>query len=266
MTAINTLKERVDYYINLNNPELMRKLPVIIVINGRSFKKTTSLLQKPFCPIFSEAMCAVMIKLAQEVDGCSFVYSFSDEIVLVARNDQTTETGAWYNNKIQKIASVSASIATYEFNRISKMNGMQVFGDPIFHSQTFTVPTIMEAINVLISKQQQAFHNALSMACFYELIKKHSPDIVQQTLIEKSPQAKAEILLEECNIDINSYPLPFRRGCATYRVPRVVSTVEGEEIKNKLTVDMELPLFSKNHEFLQSIIKSGRDILRARNE
>jgi len=264
MTALNTLRERVESFSDLADTKLMPKLPVIVMLNGRSFKKTTSLLQKPFCPIFAEAMCAVMIKLAQEIDGTTFVYSFNDEIVLVARNDQTVETGAWYNNRIQKIVSIAASIATYEFNRIAKINGMQIFADPIFSAQTFVTPNVTEAINVLIAKQQQAFHNALSMACFYELIKKHTPEVVQQTLAEKSPQAKAEILFEECNIDFNSFPLPFRRGFACYRVPRVISTAEGEEIRNKLTIDMDIPLFTKNHEFLGNIFRAGRDIFRVR--
>jgi tRNA(His) 5'-end guanylyltransferase len=264
MTALSTLRERVESYSDLTDQKLMRKLPIIVVLNGRSFKKTTSLLTKPFCPVFAEAMCAVMIKLSQEIDGTTFAYSFNDEIVLVVRNDQTPETGAWYDNRIQKIVSVSASIATFEFNRIAKINEMQTLGDPIFSAQTFTVPNITEAINVLVAKQQQAFHTALSMACFYELLKNHSPETVQQTLSEKSPQAKAEILFEECNIDFNNYPLPFRRGFACYRVPRVINTAEGEEIKNKLTIDMEIPLFTKNHDFLGQIFKSGRDIFRVR--
>ena len=264
MAALNTLKERIEEYSNSTNFKLLKRLPIIVTLNGRSFKKTTSLLDKPFCPIFAEAMCGVMIKLSQEIDGTIFAYSFNDEIVLIARNDQTLDTQPWYDNRIQKIVSVAASIATYEFNRIAKLNGMQIFGDPIFSASTFVVPNMMEAINLLIQKQNQAFHIALSMACFYELIKKHKPETVEQTLIEKSSQAKAEILFENCGIDINTLPQPFRRGFACYRAPKIINIDGDEKIKNKLTIDMELPIFAQDHEFLGTIFKSGRDIIRAK--
>lgn len=263
MSVINTLKERVEYYENLVNPGLLKKLPLIITLNGRSFKKVTSLLPKPFSSDFIELMCGTMIKLSQEIDGTVFAYSFNDEIVLVSRNDQSRETSAWYDNNVQKIVSATAAIATLEFNRLAKMNGVELFGDPVFTAKTFVVPNITEAINVLVAKQQQAFHTALYMACFYELVKNHSPDTVRQTLHEKSPQEKAELLFEQCGIDFNNYPLPFKRGMASYRIPKVIPGVD--QVKNKLSVDMEIPIFTRDHDFLGNIFNSGRDIFRARD-
>lgn len=260
MSVINTLRERIEDYQEVADTKLLKRLPVIIMLNGRSFKKTTSFLAKPFAPEFIELMCATMIKLSHEVDGTVFSYSFNDEIIIVCRNDQNPDTDAWYDNRVQKIASASAAIATLEFNRIANLNNVQLFGDPIFTSKTFVVPNITEAINVLIAKQQQAFHTSLHMACFYELLKKYDPETVKQTLTEKSPAAKAELLFEETGIEFNNYPLPFKRGIAAYRVPQLA----GEEIKNKLTIDMEIPLFTKDHDFLAGIFKSGRDIIRVK--
>lgn len=264
MSVINTLRERIESYEELTDTRMMKKLPIIVVVNGRSFKKITSLLVKPFSSDFMELMCSTMIRLCQEIDGTTFAYSFNDEIVIVSRNDQNPDTDAWYDNRVQKIASVASAIATLEFNRIAKTNGVQLFGDPVFTAKTFTVPSISEAMNVLIAKQQQAFHTSLSSACFYELIKKHDLETVKQTLNEKSAQAKIEILSDICNIDFNSYALPFRRGIATYRAPRMVSTQSGEEIRNKLTIDMDIPLFTKDQEFLGNIFRTGRDIFRAK--
>lgn len=258
MSAISTLRERIESYEDLTDVKLLKKLPVIIVLNGRSFKKSTSLLEKPFSAQFMELMCATIIKLSQEIDGTNFVYSFNDEIIIVLRNDQGLNTEAWCNNKIQKIVSTSSSIATLEFNRIAKINNVQLFGDPIFIAHTFVVPNINEAINLLVSKQQQAFHISLYMACFYELLKKYDVETVKQTLIEKNASAKMDLLLEETGIEFNTYPIPFRRGIAAYRTPTLMS----DEIKHKLTINMDVPLFSKEHEFLTSIFKSGKDIVR----
>lgn len=261
MSVINTLQERISSYEELTNYKLIKKLPVITILNGRSFKKNTSLLEKPFSSQFIELMCATIIKLAQEIDGISFIYSFNDEIVIVSRNDRHLDTNAWCDNNIQKMVSLSASVATLEFNKIAKNNIVELLGDPIFTSKTFVVPNIVEAINTLISKQQQCFYTSLHMACFYELLKKYDIETVKQTLLEKNAAAKAEILFEECGIEYNKYPLSFKRGIACYRIPKVIN---GEEIKNKLTIDMEIPIFTKDHNFLSTIFKNGHYIFKGK--
>jgi|SRR5271166_614417 len=255
MAVIQTLKDRIKSYEELSDYKLLPKVPVVIVLNGRSFRKVSSLLPKPFGGAFTELMVATCIKLAQEIDGTAFIYSFNDEIVIIARNDRSIDTNCWYDNRIQKVASAAASIATLEFNRVAKSNGIPLFGDPIFTSSVFAVPTITEAINVLLSKQQEAFYISLYNACFYELLKKHTVDTVRQTLSEKTAQAKADILLEKCGIDFDLYDLQFRRGFACYRQPQGILTERGEEIQNKLLVNMELPLFVKQPEFLSGILK-----------
>lgn len=262
MTAINTLRERIESYEDSTDYKLLKKLPIITIVNGRAFQKATSLLEKPFSSDFIELMCATMIKLCHEMDGAVFAYSFNDEIVIVSRNDQNLGTEAWYDNRIQKIVSAAASIATLEFNKRAGVNKIQLFGDPIFTAKSFVVPNVVEAINVLVAKQQQAFHIAISMASFHELLKKHSLDIVKQSLAEKTASEKAELLFDECGIDFNSFPLPFRRGFACYRAPKL----HGEEIKNKLTIDMEIPIFTKDHDFLANIFRSGKDIFRAKRD
>jgi tRNA(His) 5'-end guanylyltransferase len=71
-------------------------------------------------------------------------------------------------------------------------------------------------------------------------------------------------LFSECEIDFNNFPVPFRRGIACYRAPKIINMGGDEKIKNKLTIDMELPLFTKDHEFLGNLFKYGRDIIRSK--
>jgi tRNA(His) guanylyltransferase len=262
---IYTLKDRIASYEALTDFRLMKGLPIIIVLNGRSFRKTTSLLNKPFANEFLELMCACMLKLAAEVDGTIFVYSFNDEIILVAKNDQALETQAWYDNRIQKIVSAAASIATYEFSKMAKANNYNILGDPIFTANTFTVLNTIEAMNVLIAKQQQAQHKALYNACYYELLKKHDPNTVKQSIDNKTAQEKADMLFEVCGIDYNDYNTSYRRGVACFRAPKVINTSSGEEIRNKLVIETSLPIFSKEPELLENIFKGGKDIIRDRS-
>ena len=257
MSVIHTLRDRIEEYDLTSDYYLTRRLPVIIILNGRSFKKITSLLPKPFSSDFLEAMCGVVIKLMSEIDGSVFGYSFNDEIVLIAQNDQTHSSEAWFDNRIQKIVSAAASIATLEFNRLVRINNIELFGDATFTARTFVVPNISETINMLIAKQQECLYSSVSLAAFYELLKKHDVETVRETIKEKSAHEKAEILFNECGISFEkSYPLPFRRGVAAFRKEKEMSIDGVAQIKKKLIIEMDLPIFTKDRQFLENIFNN----------
>jgi tRNA(His) 5'-end guanylyltransferase len=259
-----SLTDRINSYQDLSDYQLMKRLPIVIVLNGRSFSKLSSLVDKPFSPDFMELMIASMVKLCQEVDGVVFAFTFNDQIIVALRNDQTSTTEAWYNNKIQAMVSVSSSLATLEFNKVKDTKDIKLLGDAVFTAKAFVVPSIMELTNTIIHMQQSCFHTALSQACFYELLKRHPADTVKQMLAGKTPKEKSEILYEECKVDFNSYPLPFKRGVGAYRSPKF--NPKSKEIKHKLIINDELPLFSHEKDWLFSIFKSGADILRLDNK
>ena len=79
------LKDRVESYQDQTDYKLLNKLPIVIIINGRSFNKVTSLLDKPYSDKFSECMLATTLKVCSEVEGAVFAYQHNDEIVVVAR-------------------------------------------------------------------------------------------------------------------------------------------------------------------------------------
>jgi len=253
--AIDSLKDRVFAYEDISDYKLTRKLPVIINLNGRGFRKTTSLMKKPFSKEFIEIMGQTLVRLASEIEGAVLLYSFNDEINIVCRNDQNIETEAWYDNNIQKIVSATASIASISFFASSQLEGIKLLGEPIFLAKTFILPSLTETINYLIAKQHQASHTAISMACFYELLKKHNVDKVLKIMKNLTIDEKYDLLIKECDIDLNSYPLAFWRGIACYRAPKLIKTQFGDEMKNKLTINDELPFFNKDHSFLFDILK-----------
>lgn len=258
----SSLKERMSSYEDLTDFKLMNKLPVIITINGRGFKKTTSLMAKPYSLDFMNAMCSLMVKLFQEIDGSVLGYCFNDEIVLILKNDQNQLTMPWHNNNIQKISSSSASMATIEFVKILKEYNLNMLGDAVFTSQVFTVPNIMEAINIMIYKQQCSYNIALYLTCFYELIKKYEPSKVKALLLNKSVNERLNLLSEISNIDFNNLSLQYRMGALSYRIPKVVETQGGSEIKNKIIIDDKLSLFSKDYELIKNILTNGKSIIK----
>jgi tRNA(His) 5'-end guanylyltransferase len=101
------------------------------------------------------------------------------------------------------------------------------------------------------------------MACMYELGKKFDLSTIKQALNEKSVSQKLDILSKQCGISFDDYPSAFKRGCAVYRIQKVIESEEGfEKIRNKLSVDIDLPNFAREPEFLEGIITFGRDIIR----
>jgi len=253
------LKDRIESYQDQTDFKLLNKLPVIIAINGRSFNKMTSLLDKPYSDKFSECMLATTLKLCSEIEGAVFAYQHNDEIIIVARNDQSLETAPWFDNKLQKISSITSSIATLQFNSYLSTLDLNLMSEPYFYSTVFTVPNISEAINTIIYKQQQNFHTSLQLSCFYELLKKYDKDTIKEMVQGLSFDEKVELLFQECQVDFNKYPSIFRRGAACYKTPKVI----GDNMKNKWIINADLPIFTKDQSFLANIFRLGHDLFRA---
>jgi tRNA(His) guanylyltransferase len=251
----NINKERISSFEENTNYKLLTRLPLVITINGRSFSKLTSLLDKPFSNEFAECMYSTMSKLVQEIDGSFFGFASNDEITIISRNDQHADTTPWYDNNIQKIVSVVSSIATYNFNNAAASIEMNVLGDTIFTTNVFAAPSINEVANIAILKQQQAIFKSINFACLYELINKYDRDTIKDMLVGMTFDDKIDLLQEECGTNYNNYPLSFRRGVACYRAPKITQYKEQEVIKSKWLLDMEIPIFSKDEAFIASIFK-----------
>jgi tRNA(His) 5'-end guanylyltransferase len=253
MTTINSLKDRVKSYQELSDFKLMKGLPLILVINGRNFSKVSSLINKPFSIDFTSCLAATMLKLIQEVDGSVMGYCFNDEIIIVSHSENYNAQ-FWYDGRIQKISSAVSSVGTLEFSKQAKEKNLELLGDPIFLSHVFSLPNIQETINLLISKQNQCFNSAVNSAAYHELSKKYSHVVARDTLNDKTTTEKIEILNEECNIEFESYSLPFRNGVATFRRE---SLIDGsEQTRKKIVLDVDLPRFSKNQNYLRNIFNS----------
>lgn len=255
---MNKLKDRIEGYINISDHKLLPRVPLIISVNGRGFSKITNLLDKPYCEKFGECILNTMLRLCTDVEGAVFGYQHNDEIVLVIRNDQGPDTSPWYDNSVQKICSVISSIATLHFNKCANAIDLNLMGEPIFISQIFAVPNLVETTNSIIYKQQHNFHTSIQFACFYELLKKYDKNTIKEMLSGLSIDERIDLLQQECNIVFNDYSDVFRRGAACYKVPKIIDG----HVKNKWFINSNLPIFTKEQSFLTNIFKNGSDIFR----
>ena len=105
-----------EYYEAVPKTKLMRRTPVAIRIDGKSFHTFTRGFQKPFDMILMTSMRETMKYLCKNIQGCVFGYTQSDEITLILIDYQTLTTDAWFDYEVQKLCSVSASMATMAFN------------------------------------------------------------------------------------------------------------------------------------------------------
>ena len=104
-------------YENIPKMKLMRREPVIIRIDGKAFHTFTRGFKKPFDHNLMDAMQLTMKRLCENIQGCVLGYCQSDEISLLLVDYEKLETDAFFDYEVQKLCSVSASMATLYFGQ-----------------------------------------------------------------------------------------------------------------------------------------------------
>ena len=112
----DSLGDRMKAYESCPKIFLTRRMPVIIRLDGKAFHTLTKNLDKPYDTDFSFLMMKTAEYLVKNVMNCKLAYVQSDEITLLLVDYGTIETESWFNNNLQKMVSVSASMATAKFN------------------------------------------------------------------------------------------------------------------------------------------------------
>lgn len=72
---------------------------------------------KPFDDILVKTMQDTMKYLCENIEGCALGYAQSDEISLLLIDYKKLDTAAWFDYEVQKLCSISASMATLAFNK-----------------------------------------------------------------------------------------------------------------------------------------------------
>lgn len=253
---MNDLHTRQRAYEDAYDYQIISRIPVIIRITARNFKKLTSDLKKPFCPKIMDAMAHTLLYVVTEISNATFGYRNHDEIniIILQHSDEP-----WLQNRVQKISSTAASLATLAFNRFTQALEIETPTDPIFYANTFGVPSINESINYLIDKQSRCVLDSLHEAAHHELSQKYSPKDSFEMLQGRSFKEKQELLKEECDIDFEDYyPIAFRRGISAYKAPSLNSKV-------KWVLDLEMPLILSERDWAENILRAGKDIFRERD-
>ena len=118
----DSLGQRMKKYEAVSKTVLMTRTPVAIRVDGKSFHTFTKDLNKPFDNIFMNTMIQTMETMCTNMQNCVFGYTQSDEITFILKDYEQLNTAAWFDYEIQKLCSISASMATYYFNKFFNEN------------------------------------------------------------------------------------------------------------------------------------------------
>lgn len=116
------LAKRMKEYESVSKTKLIRRMPVIIRIDGRAFHTFTKGFKRPFDEVLIKSMQDTMKYLCENIQGCVLGYHQSDEITLLLVDYKELNTSPWFDNEVQKICSITASMATMVFNKFFQRN------------------------------------------------------------------------------------------------------------------------------------------------
>lgn len=186
MPVNNDLGVRMKtFYEEIPKTKLMRRTPVAIRIDGKAFHTFTRGFKRPFDEVLIKTMQQTTQYLCQNIQGCVLGYTQSDEITLILVDYQTLTTEAWFDYQVQKLCSISASMATMAFNKffyenVFQYNGMasvdmsnkeypykEIYAKAIekgamFDARCFNIPK-EEVTNYFYWRQLDAIRNSIQM-------------------------------------------------------------------------------------------------------
>jgi len=258
------LGDRHKAYEKACDYSIIKRLPIIIRVDGRGFTKLTRDVPKPYCKKMSAAMAYAMFESIKVIDSAAFGYTQSDECTFVLW-PSNKDADPWFGNRIQKMASITSATFTYHFNQFTTgANRPNIKGPAIFDARVFSLPSISEVINNLIWRQQDCRVNAVSSAAMAEMGRKYGRREASSRLQGKKTGERIVMLKEECDIDFEEeYPGQFKMGIAAYKAPKIVQTESGGPMtKTKWILDTDPPNFIDDRMFLLNYFHTGSDIFR----
>lgn len=270
-----TIGDRMkNNYENITRYYLTRRIPVIIRIDGKAFHTFTRGFKKPFDDIFVKTMQETMKYLCENIQGCVLGYTQSDEISLVLTDYAELTTDAWFGNNLQKMCSVSASMATMAFTKyfvknVKECERMALIGNVVlfeddekyinvlkkaiekgamFDSRVFTIPK-EEVCNYLIWRQQDATRNSIQSV--------GQANFSQKELHGKSCNNIQDMLMLQKSINWNDYSTTLKRGSCCIKTVIQDSTIDikgGAHPISKWVIDNEIPIFTQDRNYVEKLI------------
>lgn len=266
------------FYEQIPKTKLMRRTPVIIRIDGKAFHTFTRGFKRPFDEILIKTMQETTKYLCENIQGCVLGYTQSDEITLVLVDYQRFESCAWFDYEIQKICSISASMATMAFNKFFAKNVkeydmewkcgltpqsveiqkahydyMEVLNKAVekgamFDARVFNIPK-EEVTNCVYWRQLDASRNSIQMV--------GQANFSHKELHCKTCNDIQDMLMLQKNINWNDFPTHQKRGTCVIKI-EVVDLEDGSLNASGWVIDKNIPIFKgEGREYIDRLVMVG---------
>lgn len=252
-------EDRTRYY-------LPRRTYTLLRADGKSFHTYTKDCERPFDRDLMADMDTAALALCETIDGAKLVFVQSDEISVLVTDFASQHTEAWFDGNLQKIASVSASVATAHFNAARAKRGPVGEKLAYFDCRVWTIPSPLEVFHYFLWRQNDATRNSISMTA-----QAHLPHSVLQG---KNSAHLQEMLWQERGINWNEMPTGFKRGRViervattgdiTYTDGRTGEDSRAENVtRHTWQINESPPMFARDREWLLTRIpRDSAEIVR----
>jgi len=204
---------------------LTRRTPVIIRLNGRSFHALTRKCKRPYDENFRACLCFAAEKLCEEIQGAKCAYVQSDEISILLVDFSRFDTEAWFDNNLQKMVSVAASICAVSFSA--------KFGLPgYFDARAFNIPKD-DVVNYFIWRQKDAERNSVMML---------AQSLYPAGALEGQSLARLHDLIHQAGQNWASMPAGFKNGHFLTR-------------EDRQWLATPAPIFTQNREVIEILLQ-----------
>lgn len=246
-----------EFYENRTRISLPRRTYTIIRIDGKAFHTYTRGLKRPFDEGLMTDMDDTACYLCKNIQGAKFGFVQSDEISILVTDFELLTTDAWFDGNIQKIVSVSASMATSKFNQLRTIRQLKHtigfnYADmklAEFDARVFTIPSKTEVINYFIWRQIDTVRNSISSAA--QSVFSH------KELNNKNTNQMQEMLFQK-GINWNDYDPQQKRGRfifkQTYEKAPDIDMLNSASAVRTRWVSDECPTFTQDKDFLENFI------------
>lgn len=246
----DSLGDRMKSYEDSYRISLPIRMPVIIRVDGKAFHTYTRNLKRPVDENLLYVMDQTATELCKAIQGAKLAYVQSDEISVLITNYEDLDTQAWFDNNLQKMVSISSSVAAATFTALSGRLFGGITRVALFDARAFIVPK-EDVCNYFLWRQQDATRNSIQMLARSMYSHKECDNMNTSQLQE---------LVFRKGVNWNDCPVSQKRGRCIVKTQYEhvgVNPKTGEEIpsmRSAWTVDNNIPIFSQDRSYIEKYV------------
>lgn len=227
----NRMKENYEFR---SRAKLIRRIPVIIRLDGKAFHTLTRKCVKPFDENFLDTMTSTALYLCRNIQGAKCAYCQSDEISILVTDYDKLNTDAWFDYIKSKVESISSGMASAHFTTHWCYNG----DIAVFDSRAFNVPK-EEVCNYFIWRQQDWVRNSIHM---------YARSLYSHKELQNKNQSDMHEMIHKKGLNWADLPDEWKNGSFIYQVVAGIGLNENSWLVHNI-------VFTKHRDVIERLLR-----------